>query len=124
MPVGSEVPLAFSTNMSAAVSFPVLHAPIAVPSSVASMTEEAFRALVEREGSRWLRLAVRLAGEADGPDVLQEALVKAWLGFADGSAPTATHLDATRWVVRVVVNQAYDTVRAGPAARRRLRKRL
>lgn len=98
--------------MSLALSIPVLHAPIAVTPDVVPMTEDAFRELVDREGGRWLRLAVRLAGEADGPDVLQEALVKAWIAFADGSAPSASPADATRWVVRVVVNQAYDAVRA------------
>jgi RNA polymerase sigma-70 factor (ECF subfamily) len=77
-----------------------------------TMSSEAFRSLVRREGDRWLRLAVRLAGAAEGPDVLQEALVKAWLGFSDGSAPAADPVESSRWVVRVVVNQAYDAVRA------------
>ena len=76
------------------------------------MPADGFRALVDREGGRWLRLAIRLAGTADGPDVLQDALVKAWMGLSEGSAPAADPVEASRWVVRVVVNQAYDAVRA------------
>jgi RNA polymerase sigma-70 factor, ECF subfamily len=82
------------------------------------VSAEAFRAFVAREGDRWLRLAVRLAGEADGADVLQEALVKAWVAFGEGQGPTGFGVEASRWVVRVVVNQAFDTVRARARRRR------
>jgi RNA polymerase sigma-70 factor (ECF subfamily) len=80
--------------------------------------ERAFRGLVAREGDRWLRLAVRIAGEGDGPDVLQEALVKAWLAIARGDRLLESEGDLARWVVRVVVNQAYDVVRARGRRRR------
>jgi RNA polymerase sigma-70 factor (ECF subfamily) len=84
----------------------------------AAAAGRAFRALVAREGDRWLRLAVRIAGEGDGPDVLQEALVKAWLAAARGELALDTEHDAARWVVRVIVNQAYDAVRARTRRRR------
>lgn len=86
--------------------------------SEAAMSADAFRRFVGREGDRWLRLAVRLAGPADGPDVLQEALVKAWLALGQGDVPVANEVEAARWVVRVVVNQAYDMVRARTRRRR------
>lgn len=84
----------------------------------APVSAEAFRSFVGREGDRWLRLAVRLAGESDGADVLQEALVKAWVAFEEGSAPAGFGVEASRWVVRVVVNQAYDVVRSRARRRR------
>jgi RNA polymerase sigma-70 factor (ECF subfamily) len=83
-----------------------------------AMSADAFRRFVGREGDRWLRLAVRLAGAADGPDVLQEALVKAWVALGQGDVPVANEVEAARWVVRVVVNQAYDVVRARSRRRR------
>jgi len=96
-------------------SFSAVCAPFALRGS---MTAAEFRALVDREGAGWLRLAVRLAGAGDGPDVLQDALVKAWIGFSDGSAPTMDPSESSRWVVRVVVNQAFDVVRARSRRRR------
>jgi RNA polymerase sigma-70 factor (ECF subfamily) len=101
-----------AAQLAAAPTFALAH--------VATEREEAaadFRRLVAREGDRWFRLAIRLAGEADGPDVLQEALVKAWLAFERGEAPRGGE-DAARWIVRVVVNQAYDVVRARTRRRR------
>lgn len=103
------------------VSPPTLAVPLAstfLAGELEAVSAAAFRAFVGREGDRWLRLAVRLAGEADGPDVLQEALVKAWVAFEEGSAPRGFDVDAARWVVRVVVNQAYDTVRSRARRRR------
>lgn len=104
--------------MSHASSLAVPLASTATAGDRAVVSAEAFQAFVGREGDRWLRLAVRLAGEADGADVLQEALVKAWAAFADGRAPAGFGADAARWVVRVVVNQAYDTVRSRARRRR------
>ncbi len=85
---------------------------------LAVMIDERFKLLVEREGDSLLRLAVRLAGEADGPDVLQEALVKAWVALQSGTIPDDGSRATARWLVRVVVNQAYDAVRARTRRRR------
>ena len=104
--------------VAAVAAIPAMTASTARPAATHPMSEASFRALLAREGDRWLRLAVRLAGESDGPDVLQEALVKAWLALSDGSGPGESSVDAARWVVRVVINQAFDTLRARSRRRR------
>ena len=77
---------------------------------------EAYKALVERHGTRVFRIAFRITGsEADAEDVVQETFWKAYDGldrFEPGSGFGA-------WIGRIAANNAIDLLRA-----RRRRARL
>ena len=78
--------------------------------AAATGSEQAFRRLAARHGPRTFRLACRLVrNPADAEEIVQEALLRAWV-----NAPTWRPIAAFRtWLYRVVVNLAIDRQRQG-----------
>ena len=75
-----------------------------------------FTALVERHGPQLYRLAYRLTGnEQDARDAVQEALLRAYRGFAAFEGRS----DAGTWLYRIVVNCSMDLHRAARTGRSR-----